>query len=74
VTAPRLQASYEIAGVTVALQHLRAGDGSWVRMIPCTDGCRPYGPAGAARARGRPGIPARLGEVSLEAGHGAIRN
>ncbi len=63
--------SYEIAWVTVALQHLRAGDGSRAGQIPCTDGCGPYGPAGAARARGGARVPAGLGEQSLATGDGA---
>jgi len=62
----------EIAWVTVALQHLRAGDDSWAGWIPCIGGCRPYGPAGAARARCGARVPARLGELSLASGHGAV--
>ena len=64
--------SYEIAWVTVALRHLRAGDDSWVWMDPVHRWLQTYGLAGAARARGRPGVPARLGELSLASGHGAV--
>jgi hypothetical protein len=57
--------NYEIAWVTAAPQHLRAGDASWdPDRSPCTDGCRPHGSAGAARVRGRSRVPARVGELS----------
>ena len=56
--------NYEIARVTVALQHLRAGDDSWARIDPLYRWLRTYGSAGAARLRGRPGIPARLGRLA----------
>ena len=69
--------NYEIAWVTVALQHLRVGDDSWARMDLGAPGRAPAAvdrrdPAGAARLRGLPGLPARLGELSLASGHGAV--
>ena len=56
--------NYDIGWVTVALQHLRAGtipgpDRSRAPMVAGLDG-----PAGAARLRGRPGVPARLGRLA----------
>ena len=66
--------NYEIAWVTVALQHLRAGDDSWAPD-------RSRAPVVAdlmVRRRDSgtwpPGIPARLGELSSASGHGATRN
>ena len=56
--------NYEIAWVTVALRHLRAGDDSWIWIDPVHRWLQTYGLAGAARARGRPGVPARLGELA----------
>ena len=64
--------NYEIAWVTVALRHLRAGDDSWVWIDLVHRWLQTYGLAGAARARGRPGVPARLGELPLASGHGAV--
>ena len=66
-------ANHEIAWVTVALQHLSVGEPFLgPDRILCTGGCRPYGSAGAARARGRARVPACLGELSLASGHGAV--
>jgi hypothetical protein len=64
--------NYEIAWVTVALRHLRAGDDSWVWIDLVHRWLQTYGLAGAARARGRPGVLARVGELSLASGHGAV--
>jgi hypothetical protein len=63
--------NYEIAWETVALQHLRADDDSQARINPVHRWLQTHGSAGAARARGRPGIPARLSEVSLASPYGA---
>jgi len=63
--------NYEIAWVTVALRHLRAEDDSWIWIDRVHRWLQTYGLAGAARARGRPGVPARLSELSLVAGQGA---
>lgn len=67
-------ANYEIAWVTVPLQHLRAGDDSRVRIDPMHRWLQTLWSGDAARARGDACVPARLGEVLLAAGHGAIRN
>ena len=56
-------ANYEIAGATVALQHLRIWDDSWARIDPVHRWLQTHGSAGAARARGAH-VPARLGELS----------
>jgi hypothetical protein len=57
--------NYEIAWVTVALQHLRAGDDSWARIDPVHRWLQTYGPAGAARARGGAHVPARLRRLAV---------
>jgi hypothetical protein len=66
--------NYEIAPVTVALQHLRAGDDFRARIDRVHRWLQTYGPAYAARARGDARVPVRLGEVSSASGHGATRN
>ena len=63
--------NYEIAWETVALQYLRAGHGSKARINPVHRWLQTHGSAGAARVRGRPGLPARLGEVLLALCYGA---
>ena len=57
--------NYEIARVTVALQHLRAGDDSRARIDPVRRWLQTlWFLVGAARACGRSRVPARLGELT----------
>ena len=63
--------NYEIAGVTVALQHLRAGDDSWARIDPVRRWSQTLWFGGRSRARGGPCVAARVSEVLLISGHGA---
>jgi hypothetical protein len=65
--------NYEVAWVTVALQHLRAKDHSRARIDPVQRRLYTYGSAGATRARGGARVPARLSGVLLEVGDGACR-
>ena len=65
--------NYEIAWVTVALQHLRAGDDSWVRIDPVHRWLQTLWSGGRSPGYvAAPGVPARLGELSLASGHGAV--
>jgi hypothetical protein len=64
--------NYEIAWVTVALGYLRAGDDSWARIDPVRRWLQTLWFGGATRARGRSRVPARVGELSLASGHGAV--
>ncbi len=57
--------NYEIAWVTVALQHLRAKDDSRARIDPVQRRPYTYGSAGATRARGGARVPARLGGLAV---------
>ena len=57
--------NYEIAWVTVALQHLRAKDDSRARTDPVQRRLYTYGSAGATRARGGARVPARLGGLAV---------
>jgi hypothetical protein len=70
IVAYRRGDDYEIARVTVALQHLRAKDDPRARTDPVQRRLYTYGSAGATRARDGARVPARL--RPWQAGGGAL--
>jgi hypothetical protein len=61
----RAPTNYEIAPVTVALQHLKAKDDPRARTDPVQRRLYTDGSAGATRARGGARVPARLAHVAV---------